>query len=175
MDQKQIVYNFVESLGGIAPIIDGELLTNYITNIVVDMSSLQEFISYTDRYLKHNQTFQMGFLLHSLASVLDFASIGNPIDAVVTSIPTSALKIPLDEMQRLAKTDAAKRYNKLCLLLMNPKLSAASDLNVIIIAGREKEKLDDGGNVNPMFNPMSSVFPKEDPGVDLTEDTEVKI
>jgi hypothetical protein len=118
----------------------------------------------------------MGFLLHSLASVLNFSPLGNPIDQVVALLPTDAFHIDSPDLDELSKTEAGSRYDQLCQKLMNCDEHEAQSLNKRTDEGRKLEKLDDGGTMkNPMFDPMATKFRDEtEPGYDLTEELEAE-
>ena len=174
MDQKEIVRSFVDSLGKVKPPrIDQTLVENYVTNIVVDSDSLEEFICYSDRFLKHTQTFQMAFLLHSLSSVLMFHPLGSAVSQVRHSLQTNVYDIA--DGSKLMKLEGAKRYDKLCQKLMDFDSAESKKLEERIKEVRAGEKVDDGTKPNQCFDPMKTHFStQEEPGQDLTEDLEVR-
>ena len=176
IDQKQVVRGFVESLGKITPaLITTDLFENYIKNIVVDSESMEEFIAYADRFLKHSQTFQLGFLLHSLASVLTMATPGGPLLQVKLTIKTDSFRIPYDDIVRMKDLPEALRYDKLCEKLIEPQSPEAKSMDARIVSNREnKEKIDDGTPANALFDPMKVMFAEDhEPGQDMSEKTEV--
>jgi len=178
LGQTEVVHEFIDMLGkSTPPVINADMVINYIKNIVVDSDSLEEFIVETDRYLKHSQTFQMGFMLHSLASVLTVTSHGNPIRQVQDSIATNAFNISLEEGMVIKALPEAKRYDEICEPLMDPTTDFAIRLNDRIVEGRNsgQEKIDDGSEANQIFDPMKLNFPTQDePGQDMTEELEIK-
>jgi len=177
MEQNDVVVKFIESLGKITPPkINGPLLKNYITNIVVDSHSLEDFIVHSDKYLKHSQTFQMSFLLHSLASVLIATPIGSPVLQVLSSIDTNAFDIGLSEASEIRKTDEAKRYDELCQKLMDYDSPEATSLENRIKKERKIGiKFDDATEPNQLFNPLKTKFPtQEQAGEDLTDELEIR-
>lgn len=178
MEQKEIVHDFVETLGKISPpIINADLLKNYITNIVVDSESLEEFIAYTDRFSKHTQTFQMSMLIHSLASTLVWSPLGNPVKQVHSMIPNNCIQIPHQTITRFAGLPASKRYEDFCRKLMDCDTPECQSLETRIDNDRlNLEKLDDGTKEkNPCFDPMKTSFPQsnEPTGTDLTDELEI--
>ena len=179
MDQAQIVRDFVDTLGKMSPpIIDGSLLKNYLKNIVVDSKSLEEFITYSDRYLKHSQTFQMSFLLHSLASVLKVSPLGNPVHQVLASVKTHVFDIPHQEIIKIEKMDEAERYSQMCSFFMDFESKQSKSLEGRLSKERNDpnlEKIDDGTTPDAIFDPMGTMFPiQAEPGEDLTEELEIK-
>jgi hypothetical protein len=152
--QEEVVTAFISSLGRmVPPIIDAELVRNFITNIVVDSESLEEFITGIDRYSKHSQTFQMGLLLHSISSVLCFSPLGSPVKQVTNSFPTDVFHMSHEEANAFKELSGAKRYDILSIKLMTDTEEAKS-LDSRIKAERKLDKLDDGGTVkNPIFDP----------------------
>jgi hypothetical protein len=175
MDQKEIVRKFVESLGKInPPKINTDLVSNYLSNIVVDSESLEEFLSYADQFLKHSQTFQMAFLLHSLSSVLMFHPLGSAVAQVKGSLAVNNV-FDIPDGAKLMKLDGAKRYDELCQKLMDFESREAKSLEKRIKEVRKGEKIDDGSEPNRCFDPMTSNFRTQtQPGEDLTEDLEVR-
>lgn len=178
MEQVEVVRKFVDSLGKFdPPKITAKVARAYIENIVVDSESLEEFICYSDKYVKHTQTFQLSFLLHSLASVLKIAHLG-AVSEVVRSIQTDAFDISADESRELGESDAAARYDELCSKLMDYENEEAQKLHKRFIEGRNSgdKKLDDGTEPNKIFDPMKTKFDDgSPPGDDLTEESEHKI
>lgn len=175
MEQKEIVEDFIKSLGQMTPaIINAEFIKYYVTKIVIDSKSLEQFIVETDRYLKHSQTFQMGFLLHSVSSVLCFSPLGSPVDQVKNMIPTDAFRMTYEESYKLKDLSESKRYESLCQKLMDDTKESRS-LEAKVSQARRLDKLDDGGTIkNPLFNPMKTKFSKDKAkGEDLTEELEV--
>ena len=174
MTQEKIVENFIKSLGQMIPAtINAEFIKYYITNIVIDSESLEQFIVGTDKYFKHSQTFQMGFLLHSISSVLCFSPLGSPADQVKNMVPTDAFRVTYEESYELKELSESKRYESLCQKLMSDTVEARS-LDAKITHSRKLDKLDDGGTVkNPLFNPMKTEFSDTPKGEDLAEELEV--
>ena len=179
MQQKKIVRDFVDTLGKMnPPIINGSLFKNYLKNIIIDSQSLEEFIIYSERFLKHSQTFQMSFLIHSLASVLGISPSGNPIHQVLSSVQTHVFDIPHEEIIKIEKMDEAERYSQLCNNFMDFESKESKSLEVRISRDRNDpnlEKTDDGTAPNAIFDPMGTEFPTQSvPGDDLTEELEIK-
>ncbi len=176
MEHKETVRKFVDALGKFeVPKIDAKLVETYITNIVIDTDSLEEFICYSDRYLKHTQTFQLAFLLHSLASVLVSSPMGSAVLQVTKDVNTDAFDIPTTEGLRLRELDEAKRYEGFCDLLMDYESAPAQSLEKRIQEQRTSgdNKLDDGSEPNAVFNPYGTKLPQNSAGEDLTEETEI--
>lgn len=178
MEHKDTVRKFVDALGKMKPAtISASLLKSFITNIIIDSESLEEFIAYSDSFLKHSQTFQMAFLLHSLSSILTIDPLGNPIKQTRDNIETHAFNdISMEEIQVIIKSDEAKRYEGLCDKLMDLNGPEAKSLEKRMFDQRHSdlEKIDDGTEPNQLFDPMKSKFPTQtEPGEDLTEELEV--
>jgi len=179
MEQKEIVREFIKSLGMMKPpVISTDLFKNFIKNIIIDSESMEEFIVYSDRFIKHSQTFQMAFLLHSLASVTAIAPTGDPIGEVRKSVKTIAFDIPIQEMVKIISMDEAQRYSELCEKLLEYNSDEAKRLDKRIVDDRnnpDHQKIDDGTDPNQLFDPMETKFPTQStPGDDLTEDLEIK-
>ena len=188
MDQGEIVKEFVVQLGKMTPpVIDKELVLKYVTEVVVDSDSLGLFFMETDRYVKHSQTFQMGFLLHSLCSILMYDHLGSgmtkslssvlpsqsAVDQVTGVVATDVFNISEKEGEELKENDYVKRYDNLCQLLMTDR-NLIEALNDKMDIQRKLPKIEDVGKVpNPLFDPLTVKFSQHDqPGDDLTEQTE---
>ena len=174
MEQDEIVKEFVEGLGKISPpIIDKEIILKYVTDVVVDSDSLGLFFMETDRYVKHSQTFQMAFLLHSLCSVMLYHPLGSAVQQVTNIVATEVFTISDEEGQEFKENNYVKRYDNLCQLLMTDK-TLIEALNNKMDAQRKLPKIEDGGKVaNPLFDPLTVKFSQQSqPGDDLTEQTE---
>lgn len=146
MKEKQIVRDFIDSLRKIKPaIVDRELLRRYLVDIIVDSDSLEEFIVYTDRFSRSSQTFQLGFLLHSLASVLLYHPLGSPVKQVKSSISTDSIHMSYQESKVIASLPEAKKYDDLCSQMMDYESEMAKKLEARMTESRKiKEKIDDG-------------------------------
>lgn len=161
MEQKLIVRDFVDSLRKIKPpVVNAKLLRRYLVDIVTDIDSLQEFIVYTDRFLRSSQTFQIGFLLHSLASVLMYHPLGSPVKQVKSSISTDVIHMSYQESKEIAALPEAKKYNDFCEQLMELESESAKILDGRIVEGRKvKEKIDDGTReevITSLFEPNNN-------------------
>lgn len=148
------IREFVDGLRDAEPELNAALLKTLIEEIVVDEETLREFILYSDRFMRRSKTFQITFLLHTLASVLKSHNpIGSPVKQVEHFIPTKAINIAFEEITQISNTPEADRYDKICDNLMNPQNKSSYDLHMEILEGRKNEKLDDGSEPYLLYDP----------------------